>query len=60
MRFRIDFSIENEYFPKDKNRVFLSLLKFVTSKRDDDLFEQIYNQRDLGYAYRKNFTFSKK
>lgn len=55
MRYQVAVSLDNDQIPKDKNRMFLSLIKHYVFKNDRRFFESIYVK---GGAKRKDFTFS--
>lgn len=55
MRFRFHLKMENNYLPKDKNRVVVSIIKSVIEKHNPDLYNQIYGE---GSANRKQYSFS--
>lgn len=55
MRYQVTVSLNNDQIPKDKNRMFLSLIKHYVFKNDRHFFESIYVK---GATKRKDFTFS--
>lgn len=55
MRFAVELSLENEFFPKDKNRVILSFLKSNYESYDEDYFKGLY-KKDSNKE--KDFCFS--
>lgn len=54
MRFSIEIQLENKTMQKDKNRMFISLLKKASQTYSEDFYNSIYSKE----ATRKNFTFS--
>jgi CRISPR-associated endoribonuclease Cas6 len=55
VRFSVELSLEEEKFPKDKNRIFISLLKNNFSGYNQEYFESQYKNMPNKM---KNFTFS--
>lgn len=53
MRFAIELDLNTESFPKDKNRVIVSLFKHCLEKYDRKYFETLYSQTS-----QKDYTFS--
>lgn len=54
MRFGITLELNNNTIPKDKNRIFISIIKKSFQKYDKSFYEKVYlNNNDA-----KNFTFS--
>lgn len=55
MRYQVIVSLDGDEIPKDKNRMFLSLLKHHITENDKRFFESVYVE---GETKRKDFTFS--
>lgn len=55
MRFAVELKLENEIFPKDKNRVILSFLKRNYENYNKDYFNSLYKNE---INKQKDFTFS--
>ena len=55
MRFTVELELEKDSFPKDKNRVILSLFKTVFQDYDEEFYQSVYSK---GNTSRKSFTFS--
>lgn len=55
MRFNVELLLNNERFPKDKNRIILSFLKHVYKLHNKDYYESLYEDEQ---NKRKSFTFS--
>lgn len=53
MRFAVALTLENEFIPKDKNRLILSFMKKAFKEYDQDYFNELYSS-----PKRKDFTFS--
>lgn len=55
MRFCVELLLNNEKFPKDKNRIIISLLKHCYEEYDKDYYDSLYesNKNEI-----KSFTFS--
>ena len=53
MRLSLEIELENEKFPKDKNRVILSILKKALEDYDKEYYDKLYADPS-----RKDFTFS--
>lgn len=54
MRFEVDFQLNSQEIPKDKNKLFASWMKFFMKKYDDVMFDKLYNSG----AVTKNYTYS--
>lgn len=55
MRFSVELSLENEKFPKDKNRIILSFLKHIFQNYDEEFYNSLYEVKENKM---KGFTFS--
>ena len=55
MRYQVIVSLSSDEIPKDKNRMFLSLIKYHITENDKQFFESLYAE---GETKRKDFTFS--
>lgn len=55
MRFRLDFTTENNIIPVDYRRIILSYIKNSLRKYDEKIFNQYYHAND---PIHKDFTFS--
>ena len=55
MRFGVELLLEQDRIPKDKNRIFLSLLKSCFSSYSENYYEKLYHESQNKI---KNFTFS--
>jgi CRISPR-associated endoribonuclease Cas6 len=55
MRFKVELILEDKAIPKDKNRIFLSLIKHNYMSYDKDYYEDLY---EVNTNKRKKFTFS--
>ncbi|ETJ99459.1 CRISPR-associated endoribonuclease Cas6 [Eubacterium nodatum ATCC 33099] len=55
MRYQVIVSLSSDEIPKDKNRMFLSLIKYHITENDKQFFELLYAE---GETKRKDFTFS--
>lgn len=55
MRFRVELLLENEAIPKDKNRIFISLIKNNYQSYNQDYYEGLYKDNPNRM---KSFTFS--
>lgn len=55
LRFNVELLLKNESFPKDKNRVILSLLKHNFNSYNEDYYLKLYKETPTNT---KDFTFS--
>lgn len=55
MRFTVIIQFDRYEIPKDRSRMFLSLIKFWLKKENPELFDKIYGS---GATIRKDFTYS--
>ncbi|MBW4829356.1 MAG: CRISPR-associated endoribonuclease Cas6 [Clostridiaceae bacterium] len=55
MRFNVELLLENDIFPKDKNRIILSLMKHNFNSYDKDYFAELYKETPNKM---KSFTFA--
>lgn len=55
MRFSVEFLLESEFIPKDKNRIILSILKNVFNSYNSKYYQKLYKNTPNKI---KNFTFS--
>lgn len=55
MRFCTKFNLKNETLPKDKNRVFMHIMKKLFEEVDEETYKSLY---ELEVTRQKNFTFS--
>lgn len=55
MRFKVELILEDKAIPKDKNRIFLSLIKHNYMSYDKDYYEDLY---EVNTNKIKSFTFS--
>ena len=55
MRFKVDLSLKNESIQKDKNRLFISLIKYNYETYNKDYYKKIYEEK---FNKIKTFTFS--
>ncbi|QNO13738.1 hypothetical protein HYG86_02670 [Alkalicella caledoniensis] len=54
MRFRVEILLDNDLIPKDKNRIFLSLLKRCFETNDKEYFNSLYKDDKKP----KSFTYA--
>lgn len=55
MRFTVTIQLNQSEIPKDRSRIFLSLIKFWMEKENPELFYKLYGSKA---TIRKNFTYS--
>lgn len=55
MRFKVELLLDNEAIPKDKNRMFISLIKHNYESYNQDYYEELYKDNSNKM---KSFTFS--
>lgn len=55
MRFAVEINLKNPYFPKDKNRVILSLLKQLYQNLDEEYYNDLFVEKK---TQPKQYTFS--